>query len=169
MRSLILFLAMLFCATAHADPIPSAASGVYVAPDKVCRVVFARHEVSWLRAELTCMAWSGDRTSMIYRLYAPGAGACWPQSVAVPFNANAPVDYVAFVHYFDQDAGALGALVGNEAEVINGDGSAQKWVRVATLPSPAPYTCGDVPPAATPPQVWRDERVCRLTGRLCGG
>ena len=165
MRSLILFLAMLLCAPAHAaSPIPSAASGVYITPDRVCRVVFARYQGSWLQAELTCMAWSGAVTSTLSTLYAPGEGACWTAGAAVPFNAQAPADFVSWVDYFDQAPGALGALVGNQALVINGDGEAQKWVRVATLPSPAPFTCANAPTASP-----HYARLCRQYGMYCGG
>ena len=149
-----------------AQGIPSAASGVYVTPDHVCRVVFARYQVSWLQAELTCMSFTGATTSTLSTLYAPGEGSCWPAGAAVPFNAQMPTDYVSWVAYFDQDAGALGALVGNQAQVVNGDGNGQKWVRVATIESPAPYTCGA--PAPSPVTSPHYARLCRQFGMYCG-
>lgn len=165
MRSILaLMLGLLLCAPVHAAGIPSAASGVYITPDHVCRVVLSRHQVSWLQSELTCMAWSGAVTSTLSTLYAPGEGACWTAGAAVPFNAQSPGDFVSWVDYFDQAPGALGALVGNQALVINGDGEAQKWVRVATLPSPSPFTCANAPA----PQP-RSARLCREFGLFCGG
>ena len=167
MRSLILILVLMFCTASTAAPIPSAASGIYITPDRVCRVVFSRYQVSWLQAELTCMSFTGAVTSTLSTLYAPGAGSCWPAGAAVPFNTQNPTDYVSWVAYFTEDAGALGALVGNQAQVVNGDGSAQKWVRVATIESPAPYTCGDTAPSpVTSPHY---PRLCRLYGQFCGG
>lgn len=169
MRSLILILALMFCtASASATGIPSAASGIYVTPDRVCRVVFARYQVTSLQADLTCMSFAtGALTFTLSTLYAPEAGSCWPAGAAVPFNAQTPTDYVSWVAYFDQDAGALGALVGNQAQVVNGDGNGQKWVRVATIESPAPYTCGA--PAPSPVTSPHYARLCRQHGLFCGG
>ena len=167
MRSLILILALMISTASTAAPIPSAASGVYITPDRVCRVVFSRFQVSWLLAEMTCMEWSGAVKSSSQTVYAPQAGSCWPAGSAVAFNSQAPIDYVSFVHYFDADAGALGALVGNQAQVVNGDGEGQKWVRVATLESPAPFTCAGSEPVATPSPHY--PRLCRPHGLFCGG
>lgn len=151
-----------------AQGIPSAASGIYVTPDRVCRVVFARYQVTSLQADLTCVSFAtGALTFTLATLSAPEPGSCWPAGAAVPFNAQAPVDYVSWVTYWPQDAGALGALVGNQAQVVNGDGNGQKWVRVATIESPAPYTCGA--PAPSPVTSPHYARLCRQHGLFCGG
>ena len=42
------------------------------------------------------------------------------------------------------------------------NGSVSTWVLSA------PFWGQACPPPAPPGQTWRDERVCRLTGRLCG-
>ena len=168
MRSLFLILALAIGTSASATGIPSAASGIYITPDRVCRVVFARYQVTSLQADLSCMSFStGAMTFTLATLFAPQAGSCWPAGAAVPFDRMNPTDYVSWVAYFTEDAGALGALVGNQAQVVNGDGSAQKWVRVATIESPAPYTCGDTAPSpVTSPHY---PRLCRQYGLYCGG
>lgn len=168
MRLIYALILLSLSSLSFAQGIPSAASGIYVTPDRVCRVVFQRYQVASLQAELTCMSFStGAFTSTLSTLYAPGNGNCWPAGAAVPFNAQTPTDYVSWVAYFDQDAGALGALVGNQAQVVNGDGNGQKWVRVATIESPAPYTCGA--PAPSPVTSPHYPRLCRLYGLYCGG
>lgn len=162
MRSILAIVAgLLLCSLSFAQGIPSAASGLYLTPDRVCRVVFQRYQVSWIRADLTCLEFSGALSNAASVLYAPGEGSCWTSGAAIPFNPQSPADYVAFTGSTES---VVNTLVGNQAAVVNGGGSAQVWTRIAYAPSAAPFSCGDSPPA----QAWRDERVCRLTGRLCG-
>lgn len=155
MRTLIAIVALFLCATVSAAGIPSSASGVYLTPDRVCRVVFQRYAVSWIQADLVCMQFSGVVSSSLTTLYAPGANACWPDSVAVQFERPSQVNYVAFHSY---TGAVINSLVGNPAAVVNGGGVEQIWQRVAILPSPAPYTCA----TANPQSI-----ACRYYG-ACG-
>lgn len=155
----ILALALAGCAQVAAASVGSDVSGVYLGPDRACRLVLSRFDGSWIKADLSCIAFAGGQSNASVVLYAPRS--CWPNTAAIPFVPQAPVDYLTISGY---TASVVNVLVGNEAAVINGVGEAQAWTRIAYAPSAAPFSCGDTPPV----QVWRDERVCRLTGRLCG-
>lgn len=163
MRSIILFMLLLSgCAqSVSAQGIPSAASGVYLTTDRVCRVVFQRYQVSWLKADLTCLEFGGALSNAATILYAPEAGSCWPDTVAIPFNPQSPVDYVTFR---SAAANSLGVQVGNQAAVVNGVGQNQAWQLIAPVASPAPYTCAG---ASNPAQHYA--RLCRQYGIYCGG
>ena len=163
MRSILAIVAgLLLCSLSFAQGIPSAASGLYLTPDRVCRVVFQRWQVSWLRADLTCLEFSGALSNAASVLYAPGEGSCWPDTAAIPFNPQSPVDYVTFQSF---TGAVINALVGNQAAVVNGGGVEQIWQRIAIVPSPAPYTCGVSSPLPTPHYA----RHCRNLGMYCGG
>jgi len=156
MRILAIVAGLFLCATVSAAGIPSSASGVYLTPDRVCRIVFQRYAVSWLQADLTCMQFSGVVSSSLTTLYAPGANACWPDSVAVQFERPSQVNYAAFRGF---NGTALNANVGNPAEVVNGGGTGQSWQRITAVASPDPYTCA----TANTQSV-----ACRYYG-VCGG
>lgn len=162
MRTLIAIVALFLCATVSAAGIPSSASGVYLTPDRVCRVVFQRYQVSWIRADLTCLEFNGALSNAATVLYAPGEGSCWPDGAAIPFNPQSPVDYVTFPSF---TGAVINALVGNQAAVINGGGVEQIWQRIAIVPSPAPYTCS----GGSPPHDPHYARLCRQYGLYCGG
>ncbi len=150
--------------TVSAQGIPSSASGVYLAPDKVCRLVLARAAVDYIKADLSCLSYSGAATAASWQLYAPGDSACWPDSVAIPIDPR-QIDTTEYVALRGYAGSTLNVLSGGPAAVVNGGGDEQSWTRIVLLPSPYPYVgCSASPPA----QTWRDERVCRLTGRLCG-
>lgn len=162
MRSfLAALITLLTSCTASAQGIPSAASGVYLTPDRVCRVVFARYQVSWIRADLTCLEFNGALSNAATVLYAPGEGSCWTSGAAIPFNPQSPADYVAFTSSTES---VVNVLVGNQAAVVNGGGSAQVWTRIAYVPSPAPYTCAGGIVAPDPHYA----RLCRQFGMYCG-
>lgn len=166
MRLILLFALLLAgCAqSVSAQGIPSSASGVYLTPDKVCRLILARANVDYIKADLSCLSYGGAATAASYQLYAPGDAACWPDSVAIPIDPQ-QIDATEYVALRGYAGSVLNALSGNPAAVVNGIGTEQSWTRIVLLPSPYPYAgCSASPPA----QTWRDERVCRLTGRLCG-
>lgn len=161
----ILALALAGCSqSAMAQGIPSSASGVYLAPDKVCRLILARTAVDYIRADLSCLSFGGAATAATWQLYAPGDSACWPDTVAIPIDPR-QIDATEYVALRSYSGSVLNVLSGGPAAVVNGGGDEQSWTRIVLLPSPYPYAgCSATPPA----QAWRDERVCRLTGRLCG-
>lgn len=162
MRILATIAGLLLCSLSFAQGIPSASSGVYLTPDRVCRVVFQRYQVSWLKADLTCLEFSGALSNAATVLYAPEAGSCWPDTAAIPFNPQSPVDYVTFR---SATANSLGVQVGNQAAVVNGVGQNQAWQLIAPVASPAPYTCGASLPVLNPHYA----RHCRNLGMYCGG
>ena len=151
---------LLLCSLAHAQGIPSAASGVYLTPDRVCRVVLARYQVSWIRADLTCLEFNGALSNAATVLYAPGEGSCWPDTAAIPFNPQSPVDYVTLRSF---GGNSLAVQIGNQAAVINGNGQNQAWSLIAPVASPAPYSCGS---SGTSQHY---ARLCRQYGLYCGG
>ena len=153
---------LLLCSLSFAQGIPSAASGVYLTPDRVCRVVFQRWQVSWLKVDLTCLEFGGMLSNSAQTVYAPEAGSCWPDGAAIPFNPQSPVDYVTFPSF---TGAVLNSLVGNQAAVVNGGGVEQIWQRIAIVPSPAPYTCS----GGSPPPDPHYARLCRQYGMYCGG
>ena len=160
MRILTAIAGLFLCASVGAQGIPSAASGVYLTTDRVCRVVFQRYQVSWLKADLTCLEFGGALSNAAVTLYAPGEGSCWTDGAAIPFNPQSPVDYVTFPSF---TGAVINALVGNQAAVINGGGTEQIWQRIAIVASPSPYTCGS---SGTSPHY---ARLCRQYGLYCGG
>ena len=163
MRILAIVAGLLLCSLSFAQGIPSAASGVYLTPDRVCRVVFQRYQVSWIRADLTCLEFSGALSNAATVLYAPGEGSCWTSGAAIPFNPQSPADYVAFTGSTES---VVNTLVGNQAAVVNGGGSAQVWTRIAYVPSPAPYACSG---GGYQPPDPHYARLCRQYGMYCGG
>ena len=162
MRTILAIAGLLLASLSLAQGIPSDASGVYLTPDRVCRLVLARYQVSWIRADLTCLEFNGALSNAATVLYAPGDGSCWPSGAAIPFNPQSPVDYVTFPSF---TGAVLNSLVGNQAAVVNGGGVEQIWQRIAILPSPAPYTCGVSSPLPNPHYA----RHCRNYGMYCGG
>lgn len=59
MRTILAIAGLLLASLSLAQGIPSDASGVYLTPDRVCRLVLARYQVSWIRADLTCLEFNG--------------------------------------------------------------------------------------------------------------
>lgn len=162
MRILATIAGLLLCSLSFAQGIPSASSGVYLTPDRVCRVVFQRYQVSWIRADLTCLEFGGMLSNSAQTVYAPEAGSCWPDGSAIPFNPQSPVDYVTFR---SASANALAVQVGTQGAVVNGVGTNQAWQLIAPVVSPAPYTCGASLPVLNPHYA----RHCRNLGIYCGG
>lgn len=140
--TLFVALPIALCAiAAQAAPIDSTASGVYIAPDRVCRVVLSRYQTLWVQADIRCLNFSGISTASLTTVYAPGScpqgGAYWLN----PWPPGQPPEYLSLRSY--DPAGTLAVLLGNDpTNVYNGIGSAQTWYRVGAVPSPSPYSCG---------------------------
>ena len=150
MRSLIMFFALLLCTAASATPIPSDASGVYMGTDRVCRVVLSRYQAHWIQADVACLEFSGNYTVSLTTLYAPGAGACWPNTVAINLKPWAPGEYLALRVWDAADQKLLIARGTDPNAVANGFGNVEAWRRIGYAPSLAPFSCSAAPVFSKP-------------------
>lgn len=134
----VCLLLLLPVASAFAD-VASTASGVYLAPDRVCRLVLARFsDPAWLDAQLTCVEFGGRVTATRQLLYAPQPNSCWTSGSAIPFDRQAPTEFLSLR---SSNESTVTVAVGNQAAVVNNGGSVQVWTRIAYVPSYAPFSC----------------------------
>ncbi len=131
-----------FSAVANAAPIPSGASGVYIAPDRVCRIVFSRYQTHWIQLDLACLPFNaGQTTHSLTTLWAPG-GACPVESIAWNFNPWPPGAVREYVSIRAVLPDRLEMMVGTDVNAVsNGAATPQTWLLVQPVASPAPYTC----------------------------
>lgn len=138
----LMFLLLPFAAFAD---VASTASGVYLGPDRACRLVLARFSnPAWLDAQLSCVQFDGQVTATRSLLYAPQPNSCWGSGAAIPFDRQFPVDYLSLRN---SNESTLTVAVGNQATVVNNGGEVQLWTRIASAPSYAPFACTT--------QIWR--------------
>lgn len=127
-------------ASAQIAPIPSDASGVYYGVGRVCRLELYRAAQYWIDIDLTCMKWTGALSNSKTRLYAPGAGSCVPNNLAVPFDGQLQNEFIAFRVYVP---GVITVVVGpSQQQVSNGIGSNESWSLIAPVDSRNPFNCG---------------------------
>lgn len=133
-------------ATARAAEIPSAASGAYVAPDRLCRVVLSRAGANHIDVDLLCVTDAGVPMSSVTRIEAWNGRCVGSLYTTYVFAVSGASPMAGFV--------ALDAFTGLALQVrraadpgtlYNGGGAAETWTLVRSLPSPAPYTCGKRP------------------------
>lgn len=145
MRSVILtaVAVLLASCSAHAAEIPSAASGAYVAPDRLCRVVLSRAGSSHIDVDILCVTDAGVPTYSLTRIYAPGGKCLGSFGVTPSFAFSGPDQGAGFVA-LDQFTGSvlLVRRAPDPTTLANGGGYEEIWVIARQLPSPAPYTCG---------------------------
>lgn len=141
-----LIVAATFPAMARAAEIPSAASGAYAAPDRLCRVVLSRAGANHIDVDLLCVTDAGLPTSTLVRVEAWAGRCVGSQYTANVFALSGSSPLAGFV--------ALDAFTGaglqvrrapDPATLYNGGGAAETWTLVRALQSPAPYTCGKRP------------------------
>lgn len=142
MRSILAAIAVLLCVSVSAAEIPSAASGAYVAPDRLCRVVLSRARSNHVDVDLLCVTDSGVPTYSLTRIYAPGGKCLGSFGVTPSFAFSGPDQGAGFVA-LDQFAGAalLVRRAPDPTTLANGGGVAETWAMVRSIQSPAPYTC----------------------------
>lgn len=148
--------------------LPSNISGVYQGSDRVCSLVLSESTALTKDAELSCITWAP--TDQIYNLQRLGQpdGFCPSDSQVFQFrSAFFPLltPGTPGFRIVGFDANSLTVRVGIPAELGLGGGVTQVWTRIATLPSPAPYTCGVPAPNPSPHYA----RHCRNLGFYCGG
>jgi hypothetical protein len=160
----VLLLALVLATRSYASPaavgsIDSSASGVYVGWDRVCRIVLSRYQTHWVQADIRCQEFSGSQSASLTTIYAPDT--C-PQGGAYNLTPWLPAtEYLSLRSFglIGADA-ALAIVIGpNATDVSNGIGSAQNWIRLATLQAANPYTCGPSPKPEIDAQVLA--RFCR--------
>lgn len=143
MRSILAAIAVLLCVSVSAAEIPSAASGAYVAPDRLCRLVLSRAGSSHIDVDLLCVTDAGAPTYSRTRVYAPAGKCIGAPDVSPAFAFSGPDQSAGFVT-FDQFTGSvlLVRRASDPTTLANGGGYEEIWVMARQLPSPAPYTCG---------------------------
>ena len=144
MRSILAAIAVLLCASVSAAEIPSAASGAYVAPDRLCRVVLSRAGSSHIDVDILCVTDAGVPTYSLTRIYAPGGKCLGSFGVTPSFAFSGPDQGAGFVA-LDQFTGAalLVRRAPDPTTLANGGGVAETWAMVRSIQSPASYTCGN--------------------------
>lgn len=147
MRSILAAIAVLLCVSVSAAEIPSAASGAYVAPDRLCRLVLSRAGSNHVDVDLLCVTDSGVPTYSLTRIYAPGGKCLGSFGVTPSFAFSGPDQGAGFVA-LDQFTGAalLVRRAPDPTTLANGGGVAETWAMVRSIQSPAPYTCAPAQP-----------------------
>lgn len=150
-RGAVAFAAVLmlcaFSQSAVAADIPSAASGIYITPDRICRVELARYGQDHINVDLLCI---GDATGMPTYSHSTAfafAGACvGGAGVAYVFPFSGPAPSAGYVALDVHDISGLHVRVAADPNtLLNGGGTPQVWARLRPITSSAPYTCGQAP------------------------
>lgn len=124
------------------NPLPSSISGVYIGPDRACRVeLYRAPNPQFTRIETACLLFAGGVTESLTEIYTPG-GQCPNSSAAWAFDPYR----VAQRGYYSMQAYDLGAtlsvvLSANQTNASNGVGTLQTWQLVQPVTSRAPYSC----------------------------
>lgn len=124
------------------NPLPSSISGVYLGPDRACRVELYRSpNPQFTRIETACLLFAGGVTESLTEIYTPG-GQCPNSSLGLVFDQYR----VAQRGYYSMQAYDLGetltaVLSGNQTNASNGVGTLQTWQLVQPITSRAPYSC----------------------------
>lgn len=139
--AIVAIVAALMSSCARAAPIPSSASGVYIGPDRVCRVVLSRWATHWVQLDLACVPWVGQPTYSLTTLYAPAA--CPTETVAWAINPWPVFVVREYLSIREILPDRLRVVTGfDPTAVSNGIGTEAEWLLVQPLPSPVPYSCG---------------------------
>lgn len=139
---------MLFaCAqSVSAAEIPSAASGQYVAPDRVCRLELARAGQNHVDVDLLCITDAGVPTYSRTRAFAYAGSCPGSNGVAYVFQFSGPSPAAGFVAIDAADSTGLHVRVGTDPSLLyNGGGQPQTWTLLRRVDSTAPYTCAGAP------------------------
>jgi hypothetical protein len=143
MRSILAAIAVLLCVSVSAAEIPSAASGAYVAPDRLCRVVLSRAGSNHVDVDLLCVTDAGMPTYSVTRAFAFGGACIGSPYVASVFSLSGPNPDAGFVALDAFTGAALQVRRSADVNVlVNGGGIAETWAMVRPIASPYPYTCG---------------------------
>lgn len=124
------------------NPLPSSISGVYLGPDRACRVELYRSpNPQFTRVETACLLFAGGVTESLTEIYTP-SGQCPNSSLGLVFDQyrGAQRGYYSMQAY---DLGATLSVVlsANQTSASNGVGTLQTWQLVQPVTSRAPYSC----------------------------
>ncbi len=151
-HAVALAVVLMLCACSQgavAQGIASAASGIYITPDRICRVELARYGQDHINVDLLCI---GDATGMptySHTTVFAFAGSCIAgKGVTSVFQFSGPSPAAGFVAFDVHDLAGLHVRVAPDASTLyNGGGQPQVWPMLRPITSGAPYTCA---PAAQP-------------------
>lgn len=134
-----------FALSATAAPIGSNVSGVYVSPDRVCRLVLYRYQSLWVQSDARCIEFvSGAQTYATSTVWSPGA--CPTETWAIPLDRTA--GYYGphlSIRATNNGGESLSVVLGaGPNAAASGTGQAQTWFRLEPVQSPSPYSCGAV-------------------------
>lgn len=145
MRSVILtcLVILLTSCAAKAGEIPSAASGAYVAPDRLCRLVLSRLGPYNIAVDFLCVTDAGVPTSsrtVIEAWTGRCVGSAYTAKVFALSGSNPLAGFVALDSFGGSALYVRRAIDPNT--LSNGGGVAETWILARPLASPSPYTCG---------------------------
>lgn len=139
---------LMLCACAQvasAAQISSNVSGIYAAPDRVCRLVFSRYQSLWVQSDARCIEFvSGALTHATSTVYA--GTTCPTETWAIPLDQTAGY-YGPHLSIRTTNNGgeSLSVVLGaGPNAAVSGTGQAQTWYRLEPVQSPVPYSCGAV-------------------------
>lgn len=136
-------IALALMSPARAAEIPSSASGVYVTPDRVCRLQLTRLGQDHANVDLLCITDAGLPTWSNSTAFAFGGACIGSPGVAYAFPFSGQDPGAGTVAFDALDSGGLRVRVGPDlAALYSGGGLPQTWLLVRPVTSPAPYTCG---------------------------
>jgi len=124
------------------NPLPSSISGVYLGPDRACRVeLYRAPNPQFTRVETACVLFAGGVTESLTEIYTPG-GQCPTSSAAWVFDGYRPAQRGYYsMQAFDAGATLSVVLSTNPTSASNGVGTLQTWQLVQSVTSRAPYSC----------------------------
>ena len=149
MRFILAAIAVLLCVSVSAAEIPSAASGAYVAPDRLCRIVLSRAGQNHVDVDLLCVTDAGMPTYSVTRAFAFGGACIGSPYVASVFSLSGPSPDAGFVALDAFTGAALQVRRSADVNVlVNGGGAAETWTLVRPIASPQPYSCAGKRPSS---------------------
>lgn len=141
---------LMLCAcsqSAMAAGIASAASGVYITPERICRVELARYGQDHINVDLLCIADASGMPSYSHTTVFAFAGSCIAgKGVASVFAFSGPSPAAGFVALDVHDLAGLHVRIAPDANtLVNGGGQPQVWPMLRPITSSSPYTCPEQP------------------------
>lgn len=160
MRAILLCGALLCASTANAAPIPSAASGWYAAPERMCRLVLSKLGTS-INVDLFCVVDANGHPTYSHSTADAFGYSCigdFGVSRVFPLSTSSAGD--GYVSLLDFDANILTVQRNQDhTALVNGIGVVETWPLIRSIASPVPFTCGQTLPPIDPRS--RD-LVCRI-------
>lgn len=155
-----LFLLLVLTTSALAAPklpreIPSSASGEYMTPAGLCQVIFSRFGADHINVDIACPGVLGVEDGRVLcaglcshsTVFAFGGACIGSPGVANAFPVQGSNPESQWLYFGAMDGVNLVVRRGaSAAELYNGGGVPEYWTRLASISSPAPYSCASVAP-----------------------